>query len=125
MNMDFPHPRHGSALQQRRSDFAGLIAIAAARQTMSNTARAMLATAMSTPTMLDSLNGRIDYFARGKTRISHKCFGAFLPQAEVSVHGAKTKDESAVYLAGSTIGKFESVNQSLLADEQESRGMEA
>jgi hypothetical protein len=124
MNMDFPHPRHGSALQQRRSDFAGLIAIAAARQTFSNTARVMLAAKVAVPTVLDSLDGRIAYFARGKTRIWPKCFGAFLPQAETILCGEKTKNESAVYLAGSTIRKSETVNRSLPTGGQESRGME-
>jgi hypothetical protein len=125
MNMDFPHPRHGLALEQRRSDFAGLIAMAAARQTMSITARAMLARTVVAPIVHDSLDGRIAYFARRSAAFAHKRFGAFLPQVEPSGQEKKSNDESAVYLADSTIRKSESVNRSLLADGQESRGMEA
>jgi hypothetical protein len=125
MNMDFPHPRHGLALQQRHSDFAGLIALAAARQTMSITARAMLARTVVAPIVHDSLDGRIAYFARRSAAFAHKRFGAFLPPVEPSGQEKKSNDESAVYLADSTIRKSESVNRSLLADGQESRGMEA
>jgi hypothetical protein len=126
MNMDFPHPRQMIGLKARRSNFAALMATVSARQAASQTAQAMLAHSghpAHTVPPLDPLGGRIAYFGSVRRKSGEDVFGAFLPH-EWRNEGAVNKDESAVYLDGSMVGKFDALNQSLPVDGQALRGRE-
>jgi hypothetical protein len=128
MNMDFPHPRHKIGLQDRRSNFAALMATVTARQAGSRTVRAMLT--HSAPAQFpaqfvaDPLDGRIAYFGSVVRKADPGVFGAFLPDDLGQGNAVFNKDESAVYPDSSMIGKFDTVNQALPAVGQELRGRE-
>jgi hypothetical protein len=124
MKMDFPHSRNGASQITQGSNFAALVAIAAARQTQSRTVRAMLAPTMAKSQEPDSIDARIAYFARSRGARHLTRGGAFLPADQSTRLPDAEIHESAVNLDGSAICKAESVNRSLPADGQESRGME-
>jgi hypothetical protein len=124
MNMDFPHPRRGLQQASRRSNFAALVATASARQTISRTARAMLATDAPQSFNNNTLAARISYFANTKRFAAQPPSGGFLPNGAELADQTEVKYETAVNLAGSINCKFPALNGDLFDREQPSRGRE-
>ncbi len=103
MNMDFPHPRRGLQQANRRSNFAALVATASARQTLSRTTRAMLTAGTRPAFSNDTLSARIAYFANQSRGLALQTpSGGFLPRNSELPGAQENKNESAVYLTGST-----------------------
>ena len=120
MNMDFPHPRNGLALQSRRSNFAALVAQLSARQANSPTARSMISPVGVTGETIEPVEGRIMYFAHSRKFPAHSIYGSFFP-GNISSH---QNSESAVNPDGSINRKSQPLNRFLPDDGQDMRGME-
>ncbi len=120
MNMDFPHPRNGLALQSRRSNFAALVAQLSARQANSQTARSMIFPVAIMEATVEPVEGRIMYFAHSRKLPAHSIYGSFFPGNSLSPQNP----ESAVNPDGSINRKSLPLNRLLPDDGQDMRGME-